>query len=159
MDQSDFDELMHGARQFVTHLASAYREITGEELDIESAVRHYPLVALGIAAGVGAFGGWWFGRRGQIQLPPPTPEPSPLNYVERFIPEGLEKVRDLLPESIAEEATAQARTWVEDVLEPRLREGVESAVSNIAETRWGAFLKETIQRFETGPEKELDDPE
>src|SRR5437763_10932800 len=134
MEQSDFDELIQGAKQFGAHLATVYRELTGEDLDIETAIRHYPLVAIGVAAGAGAVGGWFVARRGRKQLPAPSPPPPPspphLSYVERLIPEGLERVREILPESFAEEAATQARAWVEDVLEPRLKEGMESAVSN-----------------------------
>src|SRR5437588_8982191 len=106
MEQRDFDELIDQIRVLGTSFARAYRDITGEELNIEGVIRHYPIVVVGVAAGAGAVGGWFFARRGRKQLPPVQPMPSPLEYVERLLPEGLDRVRELLPEKLAEDAAA-----------------------------------------------------
>lgn len=151
---------MAQARQVARQLAAAYRDVTGEDLDLESMVRHSPLVAVGVAAGLGALGGWFIARRSQKQLPPPTQsQPNPLLNMDRLVPEGFDKVREMLPGVVPDEAADMAREWVEDVLEPKLKEGVENVVANVGETRLGIFLRQTIQRLETGEDRTLDDPE
>jgi hypothetical protein len=159
MEQHDFDDLMAQARQVAKQLAGVYRDVTGEELDLESMVRHSPLVAVGIAAGFGALGGWFVARRTQRQLPPPKPAPNPLESVERLLPEGIEKVREILPGVVPDDAADVARAWMEEVLEPKLKEGVDNVVANVGETRLGMFIRQTIQRLETGEDRTLDDPE
>lgn len=160
MEQHDFEDMMAQARQVARQLAAAYRDVTGEDLDLESMVRHSPLVAVGVAAGLGALGGWFIARRSQKQLPPPTQsQPNPLLNMDRLVPEGFDKVREMLPGVVPDEAADMAREWVEDVLEPKLKEGVENVVANVGETRLGIFLRQTIQRLETGEDRTLDDPE
>lgn len=159
MEQKDFDELLEQVRILGQSFVHAYQDVTGEELDLESAIRHYPLIAVGLAAGAGALGGWLFARRRQKQLPPPPASPKPLDFMERLVPDGFEKVRDLLPESLAEDAAASARTWVDQVLEPTIKEGLQSAVENVEHTRFGVFLKESLRRLEGGDDHHLPDPE
>ena len=69
MQGDEFDDLLRQARHVGKILTAVYKEVTGEELDLEQAVRHYPLVALGLAAGAGALAGWWIGRGSAKQLP------------------------------------------------------------------------------------------
>lgn len=135
MQSSDFDDLLARWRQFSGILATVYRDVTGEELNLESAVRHYPLVALGVAAGVGFVAGQTLARRSEHQLPPPPPTRGSSSF-EQFLPAPFERVRELLPEWSAEEAEAQARVWIDTVIEPRIRETLES-------TRFGSFLRRT----------------
>ncbi|MBV9282334.1 MAG: hypothetical protein JOZ41_19810, partial [Chloroflexi bacterium] len=157
--------------------------VTGEDFDLESAIRHYPLVALGVAAGLGAVGGWWLGRRSRPQLPAPQPKsqlestfeslrdlgsrlahPSPgdqghegpLGYLEQLVPEGLETVRKALPELTSEETISQAKTWFETVVEPKLKEGLDNVVS---QSRVGSFLKDVLRQADTSEETHLPDPE
>lgn len=150
---NDFEEIIAQGRLVARQLAGVYREVTGEELDLESAVRHYPLVAAGAALGIGVVAGWSLGRRGRAALPPPPASPSP-----DLLGEGMERVRDLLPGVVPEEIAESARAWMDTVLEPRLREGMENA-ANVAETRITQFLRQTIQRLEGTSERELEDPE
>ena len=161
MNENEFDDLIEHVRIFSRLFAGAYEEVVGEELNVESVIRHYPLLALGIAAGAGAAGGWFIGRRGQKQLPPPPPPPqsNPLSQLERFIPEGLDRVRDLIPETLAEEAANSARTWVEEVLEPSIKEGLHIAAENVEQTRFGMFIRESLRRLEGGDEHQLPDPD
>jgi hypothetical protein len=67
----------------------------------------------------------------------------------------MERVRHLLPEvpPEAEEAAEKARTWVDEVLEPKLKQGLENVASNIPESRLSSFLKQTIERLD-GNEKD-----
>src|SRR5579884_1002249 len=128
MNNNDFEDVFAQAQQVIRHLSGAYREVTGEDLDLESAIKHYPLLALGLAAGAGVLGGIWLGRRGAArQLPPPPPEKptgavdrirdlyirrksaadrgeslSPLDYVENLLPPGME----------IEDAAQTAKEWV-----------------------------------------------
>ena len=157
MEQKDFDELVEQVRVLGQSFVHAYREITGEDLDLEGAIRHYPLIAVGLAAGAGAVGGWLLARRGQKQLPPPQTTPTALDFVERLVPEGLEMARELLSESL-EEAEA-ARTWVDEVLEPSIKEGLQTAVENVERTRFGVFLKDSLRRLEGGEDHQLPDPD
>lgn len=160
MQQDDFDQIFGQVQQVTRVFVGLYRETTGEDLDLDGIVRHYPLLAVGVVAGAAAVGGFLAGRRSVKQLPPPRQElPNPFEYVERLLPDGIEKVRELLPEAIADEAAATARTWVDEVLEPRLKEGVDAVVANVAETRFGSFLKQTIERLEHGEDTQLEDPE
>lgn len=164
MDSQEFEELFKQARQLTGAMRTLFREVTGEELDLEAAIRHYPLVTLGIAAGAGALGGWWVGRKSRPQLAPPEPKrnlPSgnPLGYIEQLFPEGIDKVKNLLPESISEEAADMAKTWVDDVLEPKFREGLETVVGNVSETKFGLFFKQALQHLESHEDHDLEDPE
>lgn len=159
MDERDFDELLKQARQVAGYLAEAYRDVTGEEIDLDGIVRHYPLVAVGVAAGVGAIGGWLVARRSQRRLPPPKMAPTPLEYVERLVPEGIERVRDILPGLVADDAAERATAWMGEVLEPRLKESVDSVMANVSETRLGLFLRQTIERLDTGEDRQLEDPD
>ncbi|HZU14059.1 MAG TPA: hypothetical protein VFB58_14560 [Chloroflexota bacterium] len=150
----DFDEIIRQAREVARHLAGVYRDITGEDLDFEGAVRHYPLVAAGAALGVGFLAGWSLSRRGsRPALPPPPAPPQP-----DFLSEGIDRVREFLPNVMPEDAAENARVWVDEVLEPRLREGMENVV-NVAEARFGQFLRQTMQRFDGQDDRELEDPE
>jgi hypothetical protein len=150
MDREEFDELLDSARQIGKVLSVVFNDVTGEDLDMESVVRHYPLVALGVAAGIGALGGWWVGRKSRPQLPPPPARTG--------VDDVLDRVRRVLPEAVADDAAAMARNWVDD-LEPRLKEGLETVVSNMSEGRFGAFLRGAMQRMDPGDEHRLEDPD
>jgi hypothetical protein len=173
MNDRDFDELFGQAQQIGKQLARVYREVTGEDLEIESIIRHYPLFAVGLAAGAGALGGYWLGRRGQKQLPPPPPKGSssierlrdlnerrkeasdrgesltPMDFVEHLLPPGME----------LDDAAQTAKEWVSDRLEPRLREGVDSVLENMADFRFGTFLRQTIRRADQSEDRPIEDPE
>lgn len=175
MDSNELDDLSAHAKVVATMLARAYRDVTGEEFQLESAIRHYPLVALGLAAGAGAVGGWWLARRSKPQLPPPKPSSAadalfgslrelgsrlskdrqhdtgqqPLrsyDYLERLFPEGFALVRRALPELKPEEAAELATVWIDTFLQPRLKQGLESVRSNVMDGGFGGYLKQRRQR-------------
>jgi hypothetical protein len=172
-DINDFDQLFEQATHLAKALARSYQEVTGEELDLEGVIRHYPLVAFGAAAGAGVLAGWWIGRRGRNQLPPPPssvegPSPGglrdlasrlgrnrerPAEYLERLLPEGIEMVRRVLPEINPEEAAELATTWVDTVLQPKLKQGLQNVVANMPDTGMGAYLKQRLQHDDGGPEE------
>jgi hypothetical protein len=161
MDSNNFDDLFAQAGIVIRALRETYKEVAGEELDLESGLKNYPLLVIGLAAGAGVLGGWWIARRtAPPALPPPQSQTqaegtAPLDYLERLFPNGVNKVKDALPEGVADEAAAAARKWVEGVLEPKLKQSVDNA----AESRFGSFLRETVRRFEQGEDRTLDDPE
>lgn len=186
MDSSEFEDLFAQVKQVGNVLKQTFEDVTGEELDPEAAIRHYPLVAVGLAAGAGLVGGWWLGRRSsRRQLPAPGPQTpvesaldrlrdlrarlraengagqagGPLEYLEQIIPGGLDAVRGMLPEGAAEEASSMARDWLSNVVEPRLRQGLENAVESASRGSFGAFLKETLEYLEGTEDRKLDDPE
>jgi hypothetical protein len=76
-----------------------------------------------------------------------SPE-DPLAYLDVVIPGGADRVREILPEGAADEAAAAAKTWLDAVLEPRLREGVETIRTNAIESRFGLFVRQTIERLD-----------
>ncbi|MDQ2742744.1 MAG: DUF883 C-terminal domain-containing protein [Chloroflexota bacterium] len=149
MEPSSFDDLLAGWRQFSDILSTVYKDITGENLDLESAVRHYPLLTLGAAAGVGFVAGQFLARRSQTRLPE-SPPPRQPELLPQFPAAPLERLRELLPEWNAEEAEAQARAWIDTVVEPRLRETFDNS-------RLGAFFRRTIEG--QGREHDATEPE
>jgi hypothetical protein len=180
MESKDFDELLNQVREIGPFLRTLFRDVTGEDLDIESAVRHYPVLALGLAGGAGIVAGLWLGRKQRPALPPPPksdvdgffdrvrdlgsrlktdgPPGQPSNHpLDRMLPDGLDRMRELLPDAISEEITEAARTWVDGVLEPRLKEGLESLSANVSQTRFGSYVKQALQRLEE--DHGLEDPE
>src|SRR4051812_21461456 len=99
MPNNDFDDLFTQAGDLLKHFVPIFKDLTGEELDVESALRHYPWVILGTAAGVGLLAGVWIGRK-QAPAPPPPPPPlaaGPMSYLERLFPQGMDRVRQALP--------------------------------------------------------------
>jgi len=185
MEPSGFNDLFARAQQIGKLLANTFEDVTGEDLDLESAVRHYPLIALGLAAGAGLVGGWWIGHRAGQAPPspaqpalqdggwlrdlrarlaarngtPPTGQPpTPLDFLDQLIPGSAETVRGLLPEGASEEAASVARDWLSNVVEPRLRQGLENAVESASRTTFGAFLRETLEWLEPPDDTELEDP-
>ncbi len=144
MDPRDFDDLIAKYRQVAEAFGTVYRDITGEEFDLEGAVRHYPLVSLGIAAGTGLFAGMWIARRQRQELAPPPPPTAqrPFDYLEHLLPEPFGRMRQVLPEITSEEAASAARDWLDSV-EPRLRDAMES-------TRFGLFLRRAFE----GPDED-----
>lgn len=171
MNEHEFDELFKQVQHIGRHLAGVYRDVTGEDLDIESAIRHYPLFAVGLVAGAGLLGGYWLGRRNQKQLPPPKQNGSldrlrelnerrkeaadrgeslsPLDFVEHLLPPGME----------LEDAAQSARNWAGKQLEPRLREGMESVLESMSDFRFGSFLRQTIRRADQSEDQQLEDPD
>jgi hypothetical protein len=188
MDSSDFDELIDQAKQIGKMLGELFEEVTGEELDLEGTIKHYPLIALGLGLGAGAIAGWWVGSRHRPALPPPShtlPPPTegttglgrlgeffksssagegeaksnPLDMLENIFPSGVEKVRDVLPDVVSEEAAAMAKNWVDTVLEPKLRQGIDNMATNVSESKLGSFFRQTLARYEETEDHQLDDPE
>lgn len=170
MNSNDFDEIFSQAGNLLKLLNKVFEGVTGEPLDLESAVRHYPLLAVGLAAGTGAIGGWLLARRSSPQLPPPAPSrpldslpdirsklrpaeetgPAqqpvhPLEYLEQLVPEGLDRLRNVLPDVTSEEASALAREWA-DVLEPKVKQGLDTVVANLSESRFGIYFRRRAQR-------------
>lgn len=143
MQPSDYDDLIARFRQLSTVFGTIYHDITGEEFDLEGAVRHYPLVSLGLAAGAGVLAGAWIARRSQTPLPPPPPPAStrPFDYLEQLLPQPFERVRRVLPEMTGEEAGTIARTWLESMIEPGLKDTMESS-------KFGIFLRRTFERLD-----------
>jgi hypothetical protein len=183
MESDDFDEIVQHAKQVGKLLGVVYREMTGEDLDLDGVVRHYPLVALGIAVGAGALGGWWLGRRQRPQLPPPPQEGlmdtfrdaasklkqggqsgngqeaiRPRDYLEQLAPH-IEKVRNMVPDTVREEASLRAQTWMDTVLEPKLKQGMGRAAARASDTRLGAYLRDRIRRMEEEEHHIPDEPE
>jgi hypothetical protein len=162
MEQGDFDELLTYARQAGQVLKTVFKDLADEELDLENAIRHYPVLALSLAAGVGAAAGWWAAQRRRSALPPPEDAPippdSPLSYLEQKFP-SVERLRKAVPESVSEDAAALARNWMDNVLEPKLKQGVDTLSANMAESKWGARFKQAMQKMDSQNEVHLDDPE
>jgi hypothetical protein len=147
MDQPEFDELLTTARQIATILRTVFRDVTDEESELEALIRHFPLVAIGLAAGTGTLVGWWIGRK-RRELPSGE-SAKPLNYLQRILPAGsLDRVRDAVPEPVRDEAAAAAKAWVDNVLEPRLKQGLETVAASVAETRLGVMFREIAERME-----------
>jgi hypothetical protein len=84
---------------------------------------------------------------------------QPRDVLEHLFPSGVEKVRDVLPDVVSEEAAAMAKTWVDTVLEPKLRQGIDSIATNVSESKFGSFFRQTLARFEETEDHQLDDPE
>jgi hypothetical protein len=187
MPSDEFDELYLQANRLSKILVSAYRDITGEDLDLEGIVRHYPLVALGLAAGAGALGGWWVARKFQPQLPPPRPrsqldtaldslrdigakfkaagqgapgdEATPWEYVERLLPGALEALRKTFPDANIGQGASPGKNWLDTVLEPELRAGLDNVVSNLSESKVGLYFRQRMRRLGKGKDTRLEDQE
>lgn len=151
MNSGDWDEIIVQAGQAASIARTVFKDLTGEEFDLESGIRHYPLVALGLAAAAGAAGGWWFTRGSRPQLPPPAvapPEPGvfsePLAFIEDVLPGALDRVRDALPEvSVPSEVRERALGWLNSVGEKQLRknfgeftESVDTKLSGLLKNAW-----------------------
>lgn len=164
MDSDDIEELFSQASHLLKSLRPLFKDLTGEDLDLESAVRHYPLLTIGLAAAAGAVGGWAVGRRSRRELPPPEPPrlrdarlrppeatppaeqpPHPLDYLEHLVPESIDRLRKVLPETTQQEAAELAKEWVDNVLEPKLKQGLDRVVDNVSESKLGAYLKRTLR--------------
>ena len=186
MSSDEFDELYSQANRLSKILVSAYRDITGEDLDLEGIVRHYPLVALGLAAGAGALGGWWVARKFQAQLPPPTPKSQldtaldslrdirakfraagegapgetparPWEYVEWLLPGALEALRKTFPDANIGQGASPGKNWLDTVLEPELRAGLDNVVSNLSESKVGLYFRQRMRRLGKGKDTRLED--
>src|SRR6516164_6001517 len=107
MEQRDFDELIAYARQAGQLQKTVFKDLADEELDLESAVRNYPVLALTLAAGAGAAAGWWAAHRRRAALPPPEDGPdqpsTPMTYLEQRFP-SVERIRKAIPESMTDDA-------------------------------------------------------
>lgn len=162
MEPFDLEELLVQARQIGSAVRRAYRDVTGEDLDIESAVRHYPVIALGAAVGAGTLAGWWLGRRGhsQPQLPPPPPEPARgiLDSIESTLPGAIDRVRGRLPEIVVSDAVkARAKLWMTSVFEDHVLQNLDAAVEK-TDTRLSNIFRKATERLEPGHDVHLDDP-
>lgn len=145
MDSDELEELTRQAAQVARLALAAFEGLSGEPLALDRAIRRYPVLLLSVAVGVGATAGWWLGRKGAKQLPPRAA--SPLEYLDRVMP-ALDKARELLPSE--EEAT----TWLDTVVEPRLREGLETLSGGT-----GHALNDVFRRIRGASDHELADPE
>lgn len=83
----------------------------------------------------------------------------PRDVLEHLFPSGVEKVRDVLPDVVSEEAAAMAKTWVDTVLEPKLRQGIDTVTTNVTEGKIGTFFRQTLARYEKSEDQHLEDPE
>lgn len=175
MESSEFDELVGSAQQVGKLLAALLDGIAEEDVDLGRVLRQYPVWTIAFAAGAGAVAGWWFGRRGGPSAaplqPPPVTEPERsvledagsklLERAEEFIethPQAREYLDILLPEGVepgmvVEEVTAAARSWVDTVLEPKLREGLDQVSENVSRAKFGDFLRQARKYVE------MDDPD
>lgn len=84
---------------------------------------------------------------------------QPRDVLENLFPSGVEKVRDVLPDVVSEEAAAIAKTWVDTVLEPKLRQGIDTMATNVSESKLGTFFRQTLARYEENQDHQLEDPE
>lgn len=147
MESDDFEDLLVEARRAAKLFTTLFRNITGEEFSVESSVRHYPLVALGLAAGVGAVSGWWLGRsraRQRPQLKPKRRMDLIAETVRELLPERLPAPREVARDLAAGDRAAMAKTWLDTVLEPKFRQGLESVISNIPDGTVRVYLKERV---------------
>jgi|SRR5947209_1232774 len=162
MDSNDLDDLLRQLRSAAGTIRTLYRDLTDEDLDVESAMRHYPLLALGLAAGAGAAAGWWLGRKRQPELPPPPPEPAPkrpLEYVEELLPGAVDRVRARLPEVVLSDAAkTRARAWLGNIVEHQLQQGVDRWADG-ADTRLGSVFRRATQHVDKEVEVRLEDPD
>lgn len=165
MDMSNFDDLLAQGRQIAHALTSAYEEATGEEFDLESGIRHYPLAALGIAVGTGALAGWWLGHRTAPQLPSPAveqlqdiPQASAFERLEQAIPETVSRLREALPEiTVSDEVKERMLSWASTTLEKQFQQNVDSLAETL-DARLSGFFRRGLQRLDSQPEVKLDDP-
>lgn len=162
MESKDLDELLRQLRTAAGTVRSLYTDLTGEELDVEGAVRHYPVLVLGLAAGAGAAAGWWLGRKSRPEPPPPPlPEPTrkrPLEFVEEVLPGAVERVRSRLPEVVLSDATrAKAKVWLDNIVEHQLQQGADRWAEN-ADSRLGAFFRRATERVDPEEDVRLEDP-
>jgi hypothetical protein len=155
MASKEFDELFEQAGQIARALRDAYKDVSGEDLDLEAALKHYPVLIVGAAVGTGALVGWWIGHRRPAPEPPPPSKKKTMDFLEDLFPKQVNRMKDVLPEGTAEDAATAARNWMDTVLEPRLRQGIDSA----SETRFGSFVRQTIRKLEQTGDTELDEPE
>lgn len=147
MEPDEWARLERDARQIGKILAATFEGVTGEPLALDNVVRRYPLATVGVAAGAGAILGMWFARRQTPALPAPPPPVqrvplSPLEYLEQAIPAGLDRAVEALPE----EAAGLADAFVHHVVEPRLREGLDSLASAASEGRLGHLFRDAFRR-------------
>lgn len=167
MESDDFDAFFGQVRHIGQVFGTVYKDLTGEDFNLESAVRHYPLLALGLGAGAGALAGFWCGHRSRPQLPPPAPERlapheharSPFSYLEEAFPEAVDKVRDALPEIIVSDAVkARARTWMGNIVDSQIRQNVDTFTDSL-DARIATFFRGAMQRLEPEEDVHLDDPD
>jgi hypothetical protein len=151
----EFDELFEQAGLIARALRDAYKDVSGEDLNLEAALKNYPVLVVGAAAGAGVLAGWWIGHRKQLPEPPPPSKKKTMEFLEDLFPKQVNRMKEVLPEGAAEDAATAARNWMDTVLEPKLRQGIDSA----SETRLGSFVRETIRKLEQTGDTELDEPE
>ncbi|MGH2443867.1 MAG: hypothetical protein ACRDFX_12000 [Chloroflexota bacterium] len=158
MASSDFDEVFGQARHILSIVTATYKDVTGEDLDLEGGIRHYPLLALGFAAGAGALAGYWYGRKSHPQLPPPPPEPPIDATIQRLgdaIPDALNRVRDALPEiTVPDEVKNRAKTWMES----QFNQSIDKVAENV-DGKLSSWFGRAMQRTEPDEDTTLRDPE
>jgi len=150
----EFDELFEQAAAVARALRDAYKDVSGEELDLEAALKHYPVLIIGAAIGTGVVAGWWIAHRRKPPEPAPPAKKRTMEYLEDLFPKQVNRMKEVLPEGAAEDAATAARNWMDSVLEPKLRQGLDNA----SETRLGSFVRETIRKLEQSGDTELDEP-
>ena len=163
MNSKDLDDLLAELRQAGRLFATLYKDLTGDEFDADSVVRHYPVAALGLAAGAGVAAGWWLGRRNVPQLPPPPPaEPvskRALDLVDDVLPGAVDRVRARLPEVVlSDETRARVKTWMGNIAEHQVQQGIDRWAEG-AEVKLGSFFRRATERLDREEEVRLEDPE
>jgi hypothetical protein len=62
-----------------------------------------------------------------------------LDYLDRFFPEGMERVRQYFPELESAEVAQAARTWFDSVAQPRLK-------NTVARGRLGPLVQRVLDQ-------------
>jgi hypothetical protein len=162
VDSDDFEAFLAQARQIREVVERVYEEVTGEKLDLESAVRHYPLLTLGLVAGTAGAAGWWLGRKKARQLPPNTTmldgTQAPLQRLEDGLPKTVDRFRRLLSELMtSDEAKRAAKHWFVQSVEPKLRHKIDN-VSERLDRSISDVLQRGFNKSDGQRDVHLDDP-
>lgn len=167
MESKEFDKLLITARETGMLMAMLLEGAADAGVDLRRATRNYRVWATALAVGTAAMGGWWVARRQQLrELPPPPPTPAETarSFIEDAGSKLLKRVEesvsqpnvrqaiehllpaDIEPEVLVEQAEEKARTFVDTVLEPRLREGIASLDTTLNEGPWSDWINQA-RRF------------
>ncbi len=167
MERDDLDALFGQVRHIGKVFGIVYKDVTGEDFDLEGAITHYPLLAIGIGAGAGILAGYWWGHRSRPQLPPPAAERAALpgetgtsrSYLDAVLPQAMDRVREVLPEIIVSDVVkAKARTWMDNIVDAQVRQNVDSLADTL-DARIASFFRGALQRLDSDEDIHLDDPD